>query len=213
MVPLTQKMDTSIVWISAMRWKECQPIFKCHCLFLFWIPALLCATDLNWVNITCGAPVGSSVCVHVWVCACMCVNMCEWFKPRSCASYQTLTPTLRKGCRRFALSESQRLLNNYEWVFSTRNYCLSSPIRREHALSANCLSLLPCSLLERAAGGSVKRLRVSVCVCRCTQTLHVCLYCVHRWVFVHSVCLAMVYCSATVRQGLPCWSFQINRHW
>lgn len=158
---------------------------------------------------------------HMWrpgglfcVCTCVsaCMNMCEWFKPWSCASYQTLTPTLRKGCLRFALSESQRLLNNYKWVFSTRNYCLSSPIRSEHALSANCLSLLPCSLLERAAGGSIKGLCVSVCVDAHKLCMFVCIVCICS-VFVHSVWLAMVYCSATVRQGLPCWSFQINRHW
>lgn len=63
-----------------MRWKECQPIFKCHSL-LFWIPALLCATDLNWVNITCGAPLGPSV--HARSCGCM--HVCEHgsggFKP------------------------------------------------------------------------------------------------------------------------------------
>lgn len=155
---------------------------------------------------------GGLFCVCTCASTCVCVNMCEWFKPWSCASYQTPTPTLRKGCLRFALSESQRLLNNYELVFSTRNYCLSSPIRSEHALSANCLSLLPCSLLERAAGGSVKGLCVCLSVCRYTQTLHVCIVCI-RSVFVHSVCLAMVFCSATVRRGLPCWSFQINRHW
>lgn len=80
-----------------MRWKECQPIFKCHSL-LFWIPALLCATDLNWVNITCGAPLGPSV--HARVCECMhvCEHGNECFKPWLCASYRLASKTCANWC-------------------------------------------------------------------------------------------------------------------
>lgn len=90
-------MATSIVWVSAMRWKECQPIFKCHSL-LFWIPALLCATDLNWVNITCGAPLGPSV--HARVCECMhvCEHGNECFKPRLLAFHRMAPQTLQQLC-------------------------------------------------------------------------------------------------------------------
>lgn len=129
------------------------------------------------------APWWALLCVYMRECVHVCEHVCEYFKPWSCASYGTLTG--RKGSLQFALSESQWLLNNYELVFSTHNYCLSSPIRSEHALSANCLSLLPCSLLERAAGGGVKWI-VRVCVdaynlCMCLFDGVQCLYIAYVW--------------------------------
>lgn len=201
-------MDTSIVWVSAMRWKECQPIFKCHCLFLFWIPALLCATDLNWVNITCAAPVGPSVCVHVGLCMCGNMHVDASNHDHVCLIMQWYEH-LGLGCPQFALSEFPTVAKQLQIsFFPARNYCLSSPIRSEHALSANCLSLLLCSLLEEAAGGSVKK---RSCLTACHANF-ACV-CVHQKCVCIQRCLAVVHCSAAVRRGLPCWSFQINRHW
>lgn len=179
---------------------------------MFWIPALLCATDLNWVNITCGAPVGPSVCVHIWVCAC--VWTCVWTLQTMIMCFLTTDINTYKEEASAVCPKWIQMVSKQLWIrfFSIRNYCLSSPIKSEDALSANYLSLLPCSLLEKAAGGSVKG--PCLWVCKSTQTLPVFVWgmCI-RGVFVHSVCLAMAYCSATVRRGLPCWSFQINRHW
>lgn len=102
------KICISIVWVLAIRWKECQPIFKCHCLFLFWIPAPLCATDLNWVNITYGALVGSLVCVRV------CVRALTLQVMIMCI-LALCTPSRRRWCLQLTSSESKWCLNIYDF--------------------------------------------------------------------------------------------------
>lgn len=110
-------MATSIVWASAMRWKECQPISKCHSL-LFWIPALLCATDLNWVNITCGAPLGPSVharvCERMHVCMHVCEHGNECFKTRFLAFHRIASKTLEELCD--TLPGVRHNNGNFQWL-------------------------------------------------------------------------------------------------
>ncbi len=187
-----------------MRWKECQPIFKCHCLFLFWIPALLCATDLNWVNITCGAPVGPSACVRIWVCACEWT--CMWcFKPWSCAFYHTLTWTLKEEVSTVCLEWIQMVVKQLGSYFFPSVIIVYRPqLGLSKDYLQNYLSQLPYSLLEKAAGRSVKGL--CVCVCVCVDALELCMFLSVAYTSV--LCLYTVYawlwCTVVQQWGRGC---------